>query len=354
MNLAVISVFLFQLIATQGLQQVLRHNVPTEYEAITGLFEQSDPSTNNSYFNDHNEGFGLKQNVEWKHVINELHKHESGDTKVKLLFLSRHGQGFHNIVSLKYNDSEWVCKWQMEPGNGDITWFDAELTKTGLKQMQKLSETWDQEIYNNSCPFPQSFYTSPMTRTLQTLDLTWATKVNFSVTKPVVKEFLRETYGIGTDSKRHNKSYIHDNWPYVEFESGFTETDTLWTPDSHESHQHRNYRARRVLNDIFVHDPNPIISITSHLGLLKSLLKELKHRKWYLETGQVLPVVVKACKFNQVQEPDLKKPWKHLSDYCDSEHTLVDVGYKTDIEDGFDLEDGFDVEDENLEYIDMY
>lgn len=64
MNLAVISVFLFQVIATQGLQQVLRHNVPTEYEAITGLFEQSDPNTNNSYFNDHNKGFGLKQNVE--------------------------------------------------------------------------------------------------------------------------------------------------------------------------------------------------------------------------------------------------------------------------------------------------
>ena len=70
-------------------------------------------------------------------------------------------------------------------------------------------------------PWPVKYFTSPLRRTLQTWELTWK---DLKHETPLIKELARETYGIQTESKRHNKTYIHTNWPIFEFEKGSPKT----------------------------------------------------------------------------------------------------------------------------------
>jgi hypothetical protein len=39
-----------------------------------------------------------------------------------VLFLARHGEGFHNIAESFYGTPAWNCYWAQRYGNGTITW----------------------------------------------------------------------------------------------------------------------------------------------------------------------------------------------------------------------------------------
>lgn len=298
--------------------------VPSKYKAIEGLFQQTDKTTNDSTFDIFAEDFGLKPGITWESIKNDIDRLNRQDhqSAYKLFFLARHGEGFHNIAPSFYNSTEWTCKYQMETGDEDMEWYDAILTPNGEQQIEQLSKFWSSQIHEHSAPTPQSYYVSPMRRTLQTFNSTWNTILPAGMS-PMVKEFARETYGIGTESKRHSKQYIAKYWPNVRFETGFTEHDERWTSESHESKQHRKYRARVLLNDIFVTDKNDFISITAHQGIIKSILKVIHHRKWNLKTGEVLPVIIKASKFKKFEQPKLNKPWDHLPGYCNVSNELI-------------------------------
>jgi hypothetical protein len=105
----------------------------------------------------------------------------------------------------------------------------------------------------------------------------------------------------------------YPNWL---FEEGFKEDDPFWVPDLRETKAARLVRARKAMDDIFSDDRNTHISISSHSGMIGSLLecessnpisiflqgnvgtalifKVLGHREFGLGTGQVIPVIVKA------------------------------------------------------------
>lgn len=294
----------------------LASKVPGHYEVIKGFFEQNGPDGSEIAVVSGND-LGLKPNFNWSDVVTtlaELNQAQDG-SKYKLFLLARHGEGYHNIAPDLFNTTEWTCDLQMRDGKDGLEWFDASLTAEGEAQIKELSNIYEREIAKGM-PLPQSFYVSPMRRTLQTFELTWSWFLNLNETKPIVKEYARETYGIGTESKRHTKTFIEDNWDYVEFEKGFTEEDLLWEQDRHESHQHRNYRARVLLNDIFVNDDNHIISLTSHRGTIRSILKVIHHRKWNLNTGGMIPVIIKASHYQPFEKPKLNKPWKTLPEIC--------------------------------------
>ena len=55
-------------------------------------------------------------------------------------------------------------------------------------------------------------------------------------------------------------------------------------------------RMKRLLDEVFVEvgDDVTFISLTSHSGAIKAILKVLNHRPFKLHTGDVLPVFVKA------------------------------------------------------------
>ena len=156
---------------------------------------------------------------------------------------------------------------------------------------------------------------------MQTYNYTWS---SISTGKqPVIKELSRETYGIGTESKRHPKSYIAANWPHYEFEDGFSEPDLLWTTYKHESKQHRNYRARVFLDDIFYNDDSDVISLTSHSGFIHSILKVVNHRKFDLGTGQMIPLIIGAIRSEE--NPKLNKPWTYYNELCPSSQTVFQL-----------------------------
>ncbi|CAH6723984.1 phosphomutase-like protein 3 [[Candida] jaroonii] len=298
------------------------YKVPSKYKSVEGYFQQTDDdigdSDPQSIFNIKN--FGLNSKYQWSDIPGILDDLNDGDDIYKLLFLARHGEGYHNIAPTLYSDQEWECTYQMQDGDASkgITWFDAELTDNGIAEIEKLASLWKSQINDQKTPIPSSFYVSPLSRTLHTYQLTWSSIVDSSSNPPTVKEYARETYGLGTESKRHPKSYITSNFPFAKFEDGFSEQDVLWVSNKHESKQHRNYRANLLLNDIFINDKNSIISITAHSGLIASILKVVDHQKYPLATGEVVPVLIKASNIKKFDMPDLDKAWKTLSDYCDS------------------------------------
>lgn len=85
------------------------------------------------------------------------------------------------------------CYYSLQNGDANITWFDAHLTTTGLKQAQVAHDAWKTQL-QQKVPFPQSFYVSPLHRCLQTADVTFKglnrTPVPFA---PVVKEVYPPT-----------------------------------------------------------------------------------------------------------------------------------------------------------------
>ena len=68
----------------------------------------------------------------FKRRINELNAGASGRESYKgvpsalsadlVLFLARHGEGWHNVAEAFYGTAAWDCYWAEENGNGTITW----------------------------------------------------------------------------------------------------------------------------------------------------------------------------------------------------------------------------------------
>lgn len=148
-------------------------------------------------------------------------------------------------------------------------------------------------------PYFESYYSSPLTRCIQTAQGTFA---NLSLPAahpfaPVIKELFRESMTIHTCDRRSNKTYIRGIAPQFTFEDGFTEEDELWRGGAQsqgETGAGQKARNKVVLDDVFANDGNTWISITSHSGEIGSILSVLNHRVFGLQTGQIIPVLVKA------------------------------------------------------------
>ena len=124
-------------------------------------------------------------------------------------------------------------------------------------------------------PTPESYYTSPLTRCLQTASTTFD-DLDLPQSHPFIpeiKELFREVIGVHTCDRRSSKTYIHENYPTWHFEDGFTEKDPLWSPDVRESDEAQDIRSKEVLDDVFTNDRNTYLSITSHSGEIGSILR---------------------------------------------------------------------------------
>jgi broad specificity phosphatase PhoE len=115
---------------------------------------------------------------------------------------------------------------------------------------------------------------------------------------PVIKELLREDLGVHTCDRRSNKSEIAKRWPQFKIEDGFTEEDELWDPEYRESESAHIYRLKLLLDDIFSHNDATFISLTSHSGSITSILKGVGHRKFSLQTGGLIPLLLRVRKMH--------------------------------------------------------
>jgi broad specificity phosphatase PhoE len=130
-------------------------------------------------------------------------------------------------------------------------------------------------ITQQKAPLPQSYYSSPLLRCLATAYVTFSGLDHSEESPfiPTIKEMLREAIGVHTCDRRSSKSVIQQYYPNWKFEEGFAESDSLWVPDLRETDAARQPRARSAIDNIFNGDKNAHISISSHSGMISSLLE---------------------------------------------------------------------------------
>ncbi|KAI2464047.1 phosphoglycerate mutase-like protein [Annulohypoxylon bovei var. microspora] len=290
------------------------------YTTIAGFFQQDDSSTVAKTFDYTTTNYGLinrtyptddkfdpaNEKTQWErfaYYVNTLNQDSDKNTQYKVLFMARHGEGYHNAAETYYGTPAWNCYWGPLEGNGTTVWRDARLTDAGIAQCTKASTFWKNALAVEKIPAPQSYYSSPLLRSSTTANLTF-NGLDLPAGRPfapTIKEYFREGISMRTCDERSNKTYIHSLLPAFKFEEEFTEDDELWKGYEGETSDAQLKRTRIVLDDIFSNDDSTWISITSHSGQISTNLKVLNHITFSLSTGQAIPALIKAENLRKVE-----------------------------------------------------
>ncbi|OTB07014.1 hypothetical protein M426DRAFT_257423 [Hypoxylon sp. CI-4A] len=237
--------------------------------------------------------------TQWERFVYFLeHQNQLGQGKVfyKLAFVIRHGEGYHNVKEAEVGRHAWEDYWATVDGDGHSTWSDAHLTEKGKAQAQTLNAFWRDSTVSIKIPLPQKFYTSPLARCLETTKITYS-DLNAPADrpfKPMIKERLRERFGVHTCDRRSPRSWIASNYPDYEIEPSLTEADELWKADVRETESEVADRVAKFLDDVFTSDDSYIISLTAHSGLIRALYNVTNHRDVWVSAGALVPVLIKA------------------------------------------------------------
>lgn len=123
--------------------------------------------------------------------INALNRAADSLTSYKLIYIARHGQGYHNLAETTYGTPAWNCYWSEQYTDGNITWGpDATLTDLGVTQALAAKAAFTTQAAAGM-PLPQVLYSSPMRRAAATLQLEWDDLLISKGMAPIVKEALR-------------------------------------------------------------------------------------------------------------------------------------------------------------------
>jgi broad specificity phosphatase PhoE len=185
--------------------------------------------------------------------------------------------------------------WAKLPGDGTTTWLDASLTPTGEQQATAIASLWN-PIQGLSIEPPQSIYTSPLRRCLQTTTFAFASL--FSQTTPIIKENLRERLGVHTCDQRSSRSFIATTFPAFRIENGFSEDDELWKADQRETVEEHITRSTELLTDIFDNDKSDVIALIGHSGTSMALFGAVGWGKIPMAAGTVYPLLVCSERIN--------------------------------------------------------
>lgn len=269
-----------------------------KFEIVPNFFKQSDLGTDETTFDYLREHFGRVDS--WKNVFDNLDKlNEVADSNVcyKVFFLARHGQGYHNLAHDKYGNDAWNEYWSKINGDGEIVWGpDPELTELGQNQAKENYKQWQIELHDG-CRLPTKWFVSPLSRSIDTLTITWEKITKLKEAHPLIKENIRETIGVHTCDKRSTRSIIDSKYSpkgYV-IEPGFVEDDVYFKRDYRETVREHAMRVNEFFQEIFsVKDD--VICVTSHSGSIRASLLVLGHRQFSVGTGGMIPIFVKGTK----------------------------------------------------------
>ncbi|KAH7919281.1 phosphoglycerate mutase-like protein [Leucogyrophana mollusca] len=272
------------------------------YETVTGFFVQD-----NTKFVELPAHFGLidDSSTRWSTFskrIDHLNAIADPGTCYKVLFLGRHGEGFHNVGQAKHGTKAWDDYWSKLNGDGELVWGpDPELTATGEGQGRMAHAAWATEL-PFGIPLPENLYCSPLTRAIRTNILTFEGLIDAVGPKTVVLENLREENGVHTCDKRRTLTYIKDAFPQLAVEDGFTEDDELWKPHVRETHAELDTRAKAMLDNVFGHSKGQCISITAHGGIIGAILRVVGHPNHQLSLPTGVRGYTSRCQGSGQQE----------------------------------------------------
>lgn len=190
---------------------------------------------------------------------------------------------FHMFQKIDHSQRHWAKL----PGDGKVTWLDASLTPTGEQQATEIASLWSSP---QNVPPPQAIYTSPLRRCLQTTTLGFAPILNH--TTPVIKEGLRERFGVHTCDQRSSRSWIESAFASFKIEANLTENDELWKPDQRETIDEHIVRSQEVLADIFENDGSQVIALVGHSGMSMAIFGAVGWPMVPMAAGAVYPLLV--------------------------------------------------------------
>ncbi|KAI0014165.1 phosphoglycerate mutase-like protein [Xylariaceae sp. FL0662B] len=307
-------------------------SVPGFFESYSGLASSRSfvPTQNDlgiiprSYDEQDNELAGTIKQSQWSQFANHIkdlnQKHNPHGEYYKLVYVIRHGRGVHNVKmdELKIDKDkleededgkpkDWNNYWGYEDGDGKGTiWSDAQLVEKGIGQAKDLAKLWDQSN-RNALPLPETVYTSPLARGLETTRLVFQNAMGEDF-RPIIKDGLKERLTGRPCDRRSPRSWIEENYPNYEFEQGFPELDTNWEIRSSETVEDHEARIQKLFEDIFTYDKSTIISFTTHSYTLTAILKIIKHDDFWLAEGAVAPLFVKAINSDKVATAEEAAP----------------------------------------------
>ena len=113
--------------------------------------------------------------------------------------------------------------------------------------------------------------------------------------QPIVKEAIREVYGVHTCDKRSTCSWIQSEFPEYIIEPGFAEVDDLWTPQKRETLDEHTSMVKEFLDEVFRDDSATFMSITTHSGTIRALYLAIGHPDVWVAAGAVIPVVIRRA-----------------------------------------------------------
>ncbi|PIA89057.1 hypothetical protein CB0940_07286 [Cercospora beticola] len=234
------------------------------------------------------------QDPQWQRLEKHLAVLNAGpkDCPHKVFFVTRHGEGVHNVKEREVGRHEWEAHWARLPGDEKTTWLDARLTSKGKQQAQDLRSFWLHASQVDKVPLPQTIYSSPLIRALQTTSLAFQDIPELKF-KPIIKESLREITGVHTCDKRSSKSSIEAEFPEYQVESEMTEEDTRWKVDRRETLTERVEVINDFLAKVFSEDPSTFVSLTTHSGAIRALYQAIGHPDVWVAAGAVVPIVIR-------------------------------------------------------------
>ncbi|KAK1460205.1 phosphoglycerate mutase [Colletotrichum melonis] len=236
--------------------------------------------------------------------VRKLNAESPDGVDFKVLYLTRHGLGYHNVQAAKVGTAEWDRYWSHLDGDGVVTWLDAALVDTGIQQARDLSTFWTRATSTTAegegVPLPESFYTSPLRRCLETSNLAFGPLVESRGAgrdfRPLVKEGLRERLTDHTCDKRSSRSWIEGAYPRYHIEPGFTEEDRLWKADRFETTEEHVARKQLVLEEIFSTDSGQFLSLTVHSYAISAILMVGGQEEFRVREGSSIALLVRGDK----------------------------------------------------------
>lgn len=179
-----------------------------------------------------------------------------------------------------------------------MSWVDAKLTEDGVGLARRSGQLWVEWTESNGVPLPETVYTSPLARCLETTKLVYSDVMikqgrDFS---PVVKELLRERLTNHTCDRRSSRSWISKNYPECILEQGFEEEDLLWRTDRVETNDAHVARKQRLLEDIFANDGSLFVSLTTHSFAISAILETVGAPHFRVSEGAIFPLLIRAEK----------------------------------------------------------
>ncbi len=258
---------------------------------------------------------GKKPWQRFQAYVKHLNEQESGSTTYKIVYIMRHGLGHHNVYESKVGRDAWNVsnqyflisyasidgyqnKWSHEDGDGEIVWADSQLNADGIEQAKGLGRFWCDSIEKDKMPLPETIYTSPLARCLETTRLVFADVVSEQGGEfhPVVKELLRERLTDHTCDRRSKLAWIKENYPDYVIESGFSEEDKLWDSSKSETVEEHVARKQKLLDDIFATDDSQVIALTTHSYAMSAILRALGTKEFRVREASSVALLVKAEK----------------------------------------------------------